>query len=193
MNANALIELDTLKQFLGITTNDKDLILEMYIESVSDYIQGNGESILATDYTEKLKGTDTQNILLSHRPINSIESLKIDGTLVDDYEIYKSSGIVYRDGGFPISGSSNLMSGAVTKIKKNIEITYNAGYATIPSDLKLLVCELVKSQLEHDSNKSGLKSYDIDDVSKTWDNSEKVLTRQQSETFNKYKAGSVHV
>ncbi len=188
LNANALVSLADLKSFLGITDTTKDFTLTMYINGISDYIQGNGGTVLAKDYTEKYQGNGTQNLILKHRLINSVATLKSFDTEITGYEILSGPGMLYRDGGWGISGSSApMMSDRVNWPSKSIEITYNAGYATVPSDLLMLVMALIKNQYEYDTKiESGLKSYSIGDVQMSWGDASKVLSSNQNSILNKY-------
>lgn len=170
LNSNALITLEELKGYLGIDAGDtsKDLLLEMYINGISDYIQGVGQSILATDYTEKYKGTGTQNLILKHKPINSVTLVKNKDSEVTDYEILSPIGILYRDYGWVAYGDNGgLMHDRLVNSYKTIEVEYNAGYNSTPSDLLMVIVDVIK-KLEEDNQTGNLKSYQISDVQKTW-------------------------
>lgn len=190
LNTNALCTLDQAKQYLGIESSDtsKDFILEIYINGLSDSILGNGNTILKTDYTEKYKGLNTQDLVLKHRPINSVASLKQYGSDILGYEILSNQGVLYKDSGwFSAYSNAPMMHDVQNYISKDIEITYNAGYDQTPSDLLMLFLSMLKSQYEYDVLiKSNLKGYKISDVSWTWGDSIKALSPEQTKIINKY-------
>lgn len=192
LNNNALISLEDLKQFLGIDQDDhsKDFILTVYINGISDYIQGPGQSMLATDYVEQYQGTGTQNLILKHKPINSIASLKQGNSDVKDYEILSGLGILYRNSGWPLDGSSNpFMHDRVNWSYKYIEVKYNAGYQTVPSDLLMVLLGMIDSMysMNIDADSKSMKSYKISDVSITWRDTVMALSPSDQAIISKYK------
>lgn len=187
LNDNALISLEDAKGFLGITDTSKDIILTVYINGISDFIQGDGETFLAKDYVEKYHGTGTQNLILDHKPINSVTSILSSGNDLTDYEIIKNQGVLYRDYGWVMSGSTNpMMHDRINEVYKTIEVEYNAGYSKIPSDLAMLVFEML--DIKYQNNRAnGLKSYKISDVSKTWKDVTEMLSPDYKTILFKYK------
>lgn len=187
LNENALISLEDAKGFLGITGTSKDIILTVYINGISDYILGEGKTILKTDYIEKYQGTGTQNLILNNKPVNSISSLKNNGEDVTNYEILKNEGVVYRDYGWVLSGSTRpMMHDRINQVYKTIEVEYNAGFDKVPSDLTMLVLELLDMKYNIHSSK-GLASYKISDVAKTWKGVTEMLSPDYKTILFKYK------
>jgi hypothetical protein len=193
LNSNALISLEDLKKYLGIAQDDtsKDFTLEVYINGISDYIQGTGNTILKTDYVEKYQGTGTQELVLKHKPINSVSKLTNSASDVTDYEILKSAGILYKDYGWGLSGSTSpMMHDRINKVYKTIEIEYNAGYENTPGDLLMVITAMIKNQYELDTSGT-LKSYSISDVKKTWRDEVKKLSPAYQSILFKYKGINV--
>lgn len=191
--------LEEVKQWLSIDNLDtsKDLILPIYIEGISDLLDGMiGRDIFANDYTEKYQGTNSNSLVLRNYPINSVTAVRyiLDGEVLeelteDDYEINKKSGILYKDSPWLMTGYSNLMSGRINFPRRHISITYNAGYTETPADLKLICLQLIQNQYGLDSSSAtskGLKSYSISDVKMDWKDEIK-LSETQIKTINKYK------
>jgi len=88
-----------------------------------------GYDIEDGDYTETTFGDNLREIQVKHIPVNSISSITEDGNSLtkgneNDY-VFHSNGRIERVLG--------RWSGAKPK---NITITYNAGYATIPEDIR---------------------------------------------------------
>lgn len=192
LNTNALISLEDLKNLLGIdsTDVDQDLSLTIYINGISDYIQGVGNTILKADYTEKYQGTGTQELILNHRPINTA-TVKINESEITDFEILKGRGILFRDFGWHMQGSSfPMMHDRVNQAYKTIEVNYNAGFKTVPGDLMMLVSALIKNQRDYDKQ-GNLKSYKISDVAKTWGEEAVKLSPQHQTILLKYRGFKV--
>lgn len=135
--ANALTTLARVKAELGITDALKDALLEGWINDASEAIERRcGRKFQRAEVLEKLRGTGTQSLLLSRTPVVSVTSVEVDGTMLedDDYEIDDGgAGILNRESGWPTSGES-CVGIAWTPVpgtgKRNIEVTYTAGYVT---------------------------------------------------------------
>ncbi len=88
-----------------------------------------GYDVEASNQTEVLFGDNIRELNLKHIPVNSITSITEDGnTLTEGNEndfVFHSNGRVERVG--------NRWSGAKPR---NITVVYNAGYSTIPVDIK---------------------------------------------------------
>jgi hypothetical protein len=182
-----LIELEFVKDILGITVTTDDTLLEHLIKAATDYVEGilstsnpdvsNGgycnRRFQATTYTlAKYSGGGFKNLLLRQYPINSITTVVIDGTTkypsgsstLADVDIYIDDAI-----------SGNLINANYWNSgdPQNIQVTYNAGFATIPHDLQLAVAGLVANRWNQKKNctfgfkseKIGNYSYTLADVS----------------------------
>ncbi|MFC4768738.1 head-tail connector protein [Effusibacillus consociatus] len=138
LNANALTDLASTKSYLDIDTTDtsKDSIIEFLINAASEAIEKYCRRKMkqATYTDEEYDGTGSQNLYLKQYPISSITSIKIDDVVVaaTEYKTRKESGIVVR------------MNAMWDKGILNLKVTYQAGYAAIPSDVELACKHLVK-------------------------------------------------
>lgn len=122
-DVEAIIQVDLSSTLETTITNS---IIPFADQIIKTYL---GYDIEAADQTEILFGDNMREINLKHIPVNSIASLTEDGNALsegneNDY-VFHSNGRVER-----VSGR---WSGAKPK---NITITYNAGYSTIPNDIK---------------------------------------------------------
>lgn len=192
LNNNALISLEDMKQYLGIASDDntKDFVLTVYINGFSDYIQGVGQSILKTDYKEKYAGTGTQNLILNNKPINSVTSLKIGNNDLKDFEVISSEGVLFRNSGWALNGTNYpFMHDRVNWSYKYIEVEYNAGYETVPSDLLMLMLAMIDGaySMNLDIDGKSMKSYKISDVSITWRDEVMKLSSENQRILSKYK------
>lgn len=179
LQSNALCSLVELKSFLGLDVTDisKDPVYEIYVNGISDQIEKLiCRKILAKDYTEKYKGTDSTDLILNNYPVNSITSISYidDGTEVEtldeyEYDLEEESGIVYKSNGWLLQGYSSYMSDKIDFPRRHIKVMYNAGFVDVPADLKLICMRFISDSFAMDNSKGGiLKQYQISDVSMTF-------------------------
>ena len=198
-----LVTLEEAKQWLEIDLEDtsKDLILNIWIEGISETIFTLiGRDIMARDYIEKYPGTNKNAIVLKHYPINKIAEIAqvLDNQVqslyeIEEVDINKKSGIIYKDLAWCKVGGSSLMGGFINFPRRHIKVNYNAGYTEVPADLKLLALQMLGEQyaiMTSQGTKKGLKSYSISDVKYTWENESK-LSQSQLGIINKYKGARV--
>lgn len=179
LNANALCTLQELKSFMGkdVTDITKDDIYSIYINGISNQIEKIiGRKILAKDYTEKYKGTDSTELILNNYPVNSITSISYvdDGVEVEtldeyEYDLEQEEGIIYKSTGWLLQGYSSYMSDKIDFPRRHIKVTYNGGFQDIPADLKLVCMRYISDSFAMDNSQGGtLKSYQISDISMSW-------------------------
>lgn len=140
LNSNALTDLATVKDDLGISKTDYDSILERMINAASQSIEKYLDRVVKeATYTEFQDGRASNKILLKEYPVSSITSLHIDNdgdfdanALIDsgDYSIDSESMLLLRHRTF-------------TKGYQNIKVVYVAGYSTVPSDIEHACIEYV--------------------------------------------------
>lgn len=145
LNSQALVDLDTAKEHLGIppANTSYDSLVERLINETTDRLEKlTGRRLKQrTGIVEYHDGLGNDSLLLNEWPCVKPTELRIDsnsvftdaGTLIEttQYELELSSrgegvGIVL------IGGCGRLFP----KGKRNIKITYDGGYAVIPSDLE---------------------------------------------------------
>ena len=181
-----LTTLSDVKDYLGITTSDEDDQLEVLITAVSDFIKNEtNQQIVETEYKEKIDGEYTESIVLSQKPIISVESLTIDNEEETDYYIYKDIGVVKRESiGFDIwpdrSPKYRFPEG-----KQNIVVEYTAGYEEIPLDIQKAVWDIIQSTRES-KQYAGLDKYSIGDESMTF--SKGLVPSEAMDTIMNYKS-----
>lgn len=135
----ALVTVSELKELLSIAHAEDDALLTTIVDAASKWFESQvGRTITATDYVEIQDGQGGTSIVPSHYPVISIATsgLVIDGTVVT-----LSTG--YGVAGYYLSGDViKLRSQYVTSGSGNVSISYRAGYATVPSDVKQAVLEI---------------------------------------------------
>ena len=130
-----LATLADFKIFLNIDSADtsQDTFLTSCLTNAGAIVERYlNRKIEAADYDEKYDGGGNNFIILNYMPINSISSLKDgDDTIsVDDYVYYADSGIV------------KLKSGYFEDGIQNVQISYNAGYTTVPDVIEEATLEI---------------------------------------------------
>ena len=157
----SFLKLFEAKRRLGINTDDHDLLLIDLIEDVSSVIESYcGRNFSATDYVEYQDGKGEEFFLTNEWPINSIASIYDDpdrsfgsSSLVDSsyYTYYANEGKVSLVSTGSIIGV-NLYT-VFSSGRQSIKITYNAGYSTIPSDLKMIASEIMMKKFKNIQDK----------------------------------------
>jgi len=168
----ALVSVEEAKNYLlesPVTNLDtkEDLIIRLINGLSSTAETYMNRKILARDYTEDYDGTGTDTIQLKQYPINSITSVCVDEDRqfpsskeiqLDDIIIYSEEGKIRRSP----SGLYVYIDDETGKIikysvfnrgKKNVRIIYNAGYSTVPYDIKHAVLEELVMHYENITKK----------------------------------------
>lgn len=104
----------------------------------------------ATYTAETYDGNGCDVLYLKQYPINSVTSITLDDETVDaaDYTV-EDTGIYYEDGW--------------TAGRRNIAVTYNAGYTTIPADLHMVCTRLSADVLQGVGQSATIESERIGD------------------------------
>lgn len=113
-------------------------LLQILVDAASDGFAGAcGRNFGRLQYTERRNGTGTYKLVLINYPVLSIDSLSLIGPrttattsdlrtpLVEDVDFI-----------FDSRGTIQLLMSCFPKGVGNVEAVYQAGFATVPSDLK---------------------------------------------------------
>ena len=133
-----LCTLASLKTYLGITTTDNDEILTMLIKQNSAMIENYLNYSLArkVNEAEVHSVNNEQLLLLDNQPIQSVTSVTIGGTAIDDYKLipkYSSVGMLYRGLGWCGEYYTRGMTYDPVSGVYEIEVSYTSGYY-LPND-----------------------------------------------------------
>jgi len=145
------------KARLQITTDSHDTLIEYLIDDVGALLEAYCDRhFSANTYTEYHNGTGSNYILTKEWPINSITSLYDDpdrsftsASLIDsdNYTFIADEGkIVLIEENVVLN---IYMTTLFQKGVQNIKIIYNAGYTTVPSDLKLIAAEIMMKKYKN--------------------------------------------
>jgi hypothetical protein len=162
----SLAELDDLRAYLGdkVMQGDNITTFELLLKQISAFMENHTHRKLkARDYSYLVvadeedafgDGDGTTWFHTKQYPINSITTLIIGDTEIDEgdwnsagYIVYKKQGRIYYENGFD-------------SYRKNIKLIYNAGYTTSSeeyADLNLVCCVLCK-YIWDNKGKLGLKA-----------------------------------
>jgi len=136
LNANALTTLAFAKSYLKIPTAETsyDALVEHWINAASQYIETQtNRKLVAQSIVEYQSGRKSNCIIPREYPINSVSEIKVDqsGLFTDPATIISSSEYgIGEESAYIVAYSMIFPAG-----HRNIKLTYNAGYSTIPSDL----------------------------------------------------------
>ncbi len=166
-----LIQIEDLKQHIDLNTNEYDAVLEIYANAISDHIRNYlGRPIEIEEITEYFDGDDiSDQIHLSSFPMvidetdhlftfqystGSYSDLTWNDFDADSYQVDDEIGIIYAD---------RMYSG-----RRNIKVTYSAGYAEVPNPVKLAAMKLV-AKVFNSRKSDGFKDESLGDASISWD------------------------
>jgi uncharacterized phiE125 gp8 family phage protein len=144
LNANALVELDSLKGYVKVPLAETSLdeLLRDFINEASSLIENYcNRKFRQLTYTQYLNGARTTELLLGQWPVSAINNLYIDNlrvfgadTLIDPAEY--TIGVDEKDEGILVE----LYEQVFPQGRKNVKIEYVAGYnafSDVPADLQL--------------------------------------------------------
>lgn len=140
-----LVTLDEMITYLGgnVDSSYEDFLTEQII-LVSDTVEAYcGRKFEAANYVQTFYWDDfkkpLKELMLFHYPINTVASVEEDTTAITDYRIAKDMGVLVNKSGWFRSGET-------------LEVTYNAGYATVPSIIQSVVKSIVEERYNKKTN-----------------------------------------
>lgn len=116
-----------------------DIVLAKLIKSATQTILNyiSREDIVADDYTDTRSGSGQKRMQVINTPINSVDSVTIDGVAIP-----ASTG--FDKPGYSYDKESIVLAGYVfPKGLDNVVIAYNGGFASVPDDIAQVCVELV--------------------------------------------------
>lgn len=125
------ITLEKLKNFLQISDNMDNAVLESIIKNVTAMIDLSlGDNIGEKEITRRVDGLG-RDFLVMENKIQSVKSVKIAKT-GENVKVTE------------IDGCMVYLEGCVPNGKRNIEITYARGYRDIPDDIEIIALEYAR-------------------------------------------------
>jgi hypothetical protein len=137
--SNALISLDDAKGYLELSdVNTFDSEVEDLVNALSDLFDVSTQrNLKASDITEYRDGDDSDSLWLRNYPVNETTSslflyIDFDREFGSEKLVAAADRIIN-----PQTGKVTLVSSVFPSWPQSIKIVYNAGYATIPGDLRI--------------------------------------------------------
>jgi len=158
----ALTTLVDVKETLGISAGDtsKDNLIIRKINQATDMIEGfcalhNGRHLAETTYTdEEYDGTGTNQLILKSRPIITLSQLQQRDTTTNENDwTTVGTELYFTDVGAGVLDALFTF----TKHWNRYRVTYDAGFATIPSDLSEACVTLAAYLVDNATTGSGVK------------------------------------
>jgi hypothetical protein len=148
-----LCVLADLKAWLNIQTTAEDALLQNLITrgSLQMLRWMSRDHIVATSYTENRDGNDALFILPRNFPLIAVTTVMVNGVSIPASTDQVSSGFVFDSRKIMLRGGSTAFyslgpyssqySYRFTRGFQNVQLVYQAGYATVPADLQQAAIE----------------------------------------------------
>jgi len=139
MSASDFTTLDNVKGWLGLDPSQTtdDALLTRLITAASGFIRTwCNRDFVSQSYIETRNGTGARMLALANTPITEVDSVSVDGAPIP------AGGL--QTPGFTFSATMLVLNGyRFTRGLANVQITYVAGYATVPDEIEQACIELV--------------------------------------------------
>lgn len=138
-----LASLDLVKRVGRIRDAADDRLLTELIEGATSRIQQlTQRRLFEATQVEVRDGHGRPSMMMRERPVSAVSSVRINGAEVPARVSYGQAGF------FHDTASVHLSGRVFTAGMGNVEITYTAGYASIPWDLQVACAEMVIERLK---------------------------------------------
>ena len=176
MAVGDLTTLDNVEGFLGLTVGANppiDTLLTRLISAVSAYMQtAMSRTIAQTTYNETRNGMGNTRMALKNTPIISIATLAVDGVSIA-LRAPLSQSSTASPGGYTFDQTTIMLSNgySFTRGYQNVQVTYDAGFATTPYDVEQACVDTVCDWFKY-RDRIGKISEAIDQQTITFTNSD---------------------
>ncbi len=152
MPAVDLTTVDKLRSWLNLTGEKDDVLLASLVTAASAFAENwMTRLILSASYVETLDGNASDRMILKQYPITAVSSVIVDGYSLPVSTAYNVAGYQFDDIGIYLIGYQ------FTRARRNVQISYTAGYASVPLDLEQAVIEIC-AQRYRERDRIGLVS-----------------------------------
>jgi uncharacterized phiE125 gp8 family phage protein len=143
--ATTIFSLNKVKTYLGIEGATHDAMLEVLADGVSERIEAYlGRAFVTRSVTETLDGNGKQFIFLRNYPVQSVTSLRIRYSLLDEWTELTVAAETVLDQRL---GRLYLTSTCFPKGPLAVEVTYQAGFGA--QDNAALPADVVQAALDY--------------------------------------------
>jgi len=139
-----LTTLAKVKQYGQIESVEYDLLLIRMIEAATATIETYcGRKFETQTYTETMDGTGQRKMSLRNVPVTAVASVTIDGKSIPARPSATGNGFTFTQYDIRLTGYAFNLG------FDNVQVEYTAGFADVPPDVDMAVCEMVS--LRHKS------------------------------------------
>lgn len=133
-----LTTLANVKAWMGLTGNQDDALLSRLIAAASAYIETwTNRTFAAKQYSEVRDGTGGQRLVFADYPVTAVASVVVNGNPIP-------ASPTPSDAGYRFDSIRLMLTGyQFSRGLGNVELTYTAGYASIPPEIEQACIELV--------------------------------------------------
>lgn len=135
-----LTTLANVKQDLVITETANDPQLSRLITEFSTWFlnQINRGGLIEADYVEKRNGQGGDSIVPGFYPVTAVSGVTVNGVVIPASPDGVASGFVFDELTIYLVGGYRFNRG-----RQNVQLSYTAGYATVPADVERAVIDQV--------------------------------------------------
>lgn len=200
----SLVSLSDVKTHLGLDQDSpEDTSQDSKLTALIGYVSATiekytGRKFESTSYTETFDGGE-ENLQLANRPVIAVSSVTdLDPSpdevqVTSTYRVDLTAGLVFKDDlGTDTSEidrfytSRNQIWGAG---RQRWQVSYTAGYTTIPDDVKLAALQLIETE----TREAGVSSYRLGDYAVTYANPEAGMPATVKALLSDYRAGRIYI
>lgn len=130
------------RTYLGLTeVQAADAMLQPLCDAADAFVLSylNRPTLAVTTYTETYHGTGSSTIVPHQRPLRSVSSVVVGGT-PQAPATGQGAGFVYDD------LAIYLRHGVFCRGVKNVQLTYEAGFETVPADIVRAAIDIVSEK-----------------------------------------------
>lgn len=133
-----LTTLANVKSWLGLTSSTDDALLSRLITAASAYIeQWTNRHFLSQQFSEVRDGTGGQVLMFADYPVTAVTSVSVNGQSISPSPSFGQSGYSFTATALRLTGRW------FDQGLGNVQLTYTAGYASVPPEIEQACIELV--------------------------------------------------
>lgn len=148
-----LSTLENVKSYLGRTGMvGDDPLLSRLLNVASKWFEIQVErTILSATYTDTTLGSGARSMVTKHYPVQTVTSVLVNGDVIPQ-------AILATDTGWRQLGSVIALKGSRFTEDALVEITYTAGFATVPADVEQAVIEITADLFKYKDRQGVMSS-----------------------------------
>ncbi len=143
-----LCQLSDVHTYLNIQNTNSDTLLAALITNASAFIESYCSRTFGVgNYSETYNGNGGHRLYVANGPVQSVQSLTIDGIAIPAVSSPLSTGYAFdADTIYLRPGTTSGYGIGFSRGVQNVQVAYTAGFATLPSDVTQACIELVASK-----------------------------------------------